>query len=235
MLTYAVRALVGIALHLATTAVILADTALVNGNAESGTLAGWSTTPGNAPIVATTQVVETLGTVTPFEGAYFFSFAGAPQSGTIAMQQAGLLSASSRVICLRGWYQTEFADFGEAILRVRTARGALIASATSGPLRSSDLTWTPLHVGLVVPEAGETWEVELRGTLVTGTFVNLFYDAMTLTECALGDLNGDGIVNAVDLSILLGAWGSDDLVADINGDGVVNSTDLALLLGGWTG
>ena len=49
-----------------------------------------------------------------------------------------------------------------------------------------------------------------------------------------GDLNGDGVVNGADLSILLAAWGSDDPVADLDGNGVVDGADLALLLGDWT-
>jgi len=49
-----------------------------------------------------------------------------------------------------------------------------------------------------------------------------------------GDLNADGIVNGVDLAILLGSWGPcAGCVADINGDGTVNGGDLAVLLGNW--
>lgn len=52
---------------------------------------------------------------------------------------------------------------------------------------------------------------------------------------SLGDLNGDGAVNASDLALLLGAWGPCGTVcpADLNGDGLVNASDLALLLGNW--
>lgn len=45
-----------------------------------------------------------------------------------------------------------------------------------------------------------------------------------------GDLNGDGAVNSMDLSILLGAWGTSNPAADLNGDGVVDAADLATLL-----
>lgn len=52
----------------------------------------------------------------------------------------------------------------------------------------------------------------------------------------LGDLNGDGVVNATDLAMLLGAWGPVGPLpeADLNGDGDVNAADLAILLGAWT-
>lgn len=53
------------------------------------------------------------------------------------------------------------------------------------------------------------------------------------TACT-GDLNGDGEVNAIDLGILLGAWGPcAGCPADLNGDGQVNAIDLGILLGAW--
>jgi hypothetical protein len=49
-----------------------------------------------------------------------------------------------------------------------------------------------------------------------------------------GDLNGDSVINAADLALLLGAWGaSAGNLADINADGTVDAADLALLLGSW--
>jgi hypothetical protein len=47
------------------------------------------------------------------------------------------------------------------------------------------------------------------------------------------DLDGDGVVNAIDLSILIGAWGTRGGPADLDADGVVGAGDLALLLGAW--
>lgn len=46
------------------------------------------------------------------------------------------------------------------------------------------------------------------------------------------DVSGDGLVNSVDLSTLLGFWNQPG-PADLNGDGFTNSIDLALLLGAW--
>ncbi|TVQ31811.1 MAG: hypothetical protein EA376_07410 [Phycisphaeraceae bacterium] len=70
------------------------------------------------------------------------------------------------------------------------------------------------------------------------------YSADTLTLLVEGessipaDLNGDGRVNAQDLSILLGSWGfcpdpPAECIADINNDGRVNAQDLAVLLSFW--
>ena len=50
-----------------------------------------------------------------------------------------------------------------------------------------------------------------------------------------GDLNGDGVVNGADLSIMLGEWGKcPGCNGDLNGDGVVNGADLSILLSNWT-
>ena len=46
-------------------------------------------------------------------------------------------------------------------------------------------------------------------------------------------MNGDGMVDAADLGLLVGAWGTADPNADINGDGDVDAADLGLLIGAW--
>ena len=50
---------------------------------------------------------------------------------------------------------------------------------------------------------------------------------------APADANGDGEVNAADLTIVLGAWGTAASDGDINGDGVVDASDLTELLSAW--
>lgn len=47
------------------------------------------------------------------------------------------------------------------------------------------------------------------------------------------DLDGDGRVDGVDLSLLLGAWMTDDADADLDGNGEVSGADLAIILGSW--
>jgi hypothetical protein len=46
------------------------------------------------------------------------------------------------------------------------------------------------------------------------------------------DLNGDGAVDAADLSTLLAAWGNAG-PADLDGNGVVDAPDLSQLLADW--
>ncbi|MDZ4756325.1 MAG: FG-GAP-like repeat-containing protein [Phycisphaerae bacterium] len=58
----------------------------------------------------------------------------------------------------------------------------------------------------------------------------------TCVDCKVptvqGDLNGDGLVNAEDLAIVLGGWGTP--VGDINGDNTTDGFDIALVLGNWS-
>ena len=48
-----------------------------------------------------------------------------------------------------------------------------------------------------------------------------------------GDLNGDGVVDGTDLSLIIGFWGQVNAAYDIDGNGVIGGGDLAVLLGGW--
>jgi hypothetical protein len=51
-----------------------------------------------------------------------------------------------------------------------------------------------------------------------------------------GDINRDGLVNGVDLAIVLSAWGvcgAGACPADLDRDGLVNGVDLAIVLGNW--
>lgn len=47
------------------------------------------------------------------------------------------------------------------------------------------------------------------------------------------DLDGDGFVDAADLSVLLGDWGGPEIRSDLNFDGSVDAVDHAILLGDW--
>ena len=155
---------------------------LVNGNAETGDLSGWT---GNATgIVSAMQSgQESAGTVYPYEADWMFSFITAAGGGD-SILQSGELPAVSHPIHLAGWFQTEDLgteqDFGEALLRVYDAEGVQLDVQSTSALTSPSLTWVPLEVMMERPEGAVTWELELTGTLVYGSWVNVFFDAMTL-------------------------------------------------------
>jgi hypothetical protein len=78
--------------------------------------------------------------------------------------------------------------------------------------------------------AGDCVRIRVGGFNGDTGFGILFVDCVT--PCP-GDLDKNGTVDAADLAILLGAWGSSNAVADINDNGTVDANDLALLLGNW--
>jgi hypothetical protein len=227
----------------------LGQNLLFNGGAESETLTPWVKAPANAPIASVTQQTQTLQIVTPFAGMRFFTFAAAPQAGTIAMVQSGMMPveppAGFNALRLSGVYQTEFEDTAVATITLRNGQGDVVAEAMSCPMTNSDQTWSPFALQVeLVPDA-TTWEVRIEGTLLTGTFINVFLDEMALEPSCVGDLNADEEIDGADLGLLLAAWGAcpgasdpcDALgcSADLNVDDTVDGADLGLLLAAWGG
>lgn len=68
---------------------------------------------------------------------------------------------------------------------------------------------------------------------LTGKRTGLRIAALFAGYAQTSDINGDGVVDAADLAVLLGDWGSSTIHSDLNGDGVVNGFDLGILLGHW--
>ena len=80
---------------------------------------------------------------------------------------------------------------------------------------------------------GDIVKLEFERTHVFGTIagVNL---TITMPAPCPADLNGDDVVNVLDLIVMLGAWGPNPGdPAELNGDNTVNVLDLILLLGAW--
>jgi hypothetical protein len=61
-----------------------------------------------------------------------------------------------------------------------------------------------------------TWDIELRNKNMTA------------------DINGDGWVDALDQSLILGSWNTTDYRTDLNFDGITNSTDLGIVFVQWS-
>lgn len=67
------------------------------------------------------------------------------------------------------------------------------------------------------------------------SFVTAIVRAVAISAIVPGDIDGDGLVNGVDLALVLGSWGPCvGCPADIDGDGIVSGTDLAIVLGSWS-
>ncbi len=110
----------------------------------------------------------------------------------------------------------------------------------------------------LLPEANVVWASDLQGALGTGrlfttkklipgthtlTLTGTDLDGMSTSKQVVvtvtartvrtADLNFDGVVDAADLAIMLGSWGTND-GSDLDLDGVVGGSDLAILLGAWS-
>ncbi len=177
------------------------------------------------------------------ELAFAFGFG----SGT-GLVQKGIL-VSTLEVARTGWHHVSFA-FDPAR---RTGRFTLDGLVEEIPI---DRLWivgdpaNPLVIGAhpvgtgldgflrgAVDEARVTLGVRPLDRLLAAAYGSASEDADAdgrPDECGPGcgaDLDGDGMVNAADLAVLLGAWGS--AIADLDGDGTTNAADLTMLLGAW--
>ncbi len=112
-----------------------------------------------------------------------------------------------------------------------TPAGAVAWSATASDFPSSKgrlpIAVDPCGQAIAVWEDNRTDSNDIYAQNVNsdGTLGSMFNGA---------DLDGDGMVGAGDLAILLGSWGFCGCCpADLDGDGVVGAADLAILLGSW--
>lgn len=82
---------------------------------------------------------------------------------------------------------------------------------------------------VTTPADTVVYDGTVPGLDVTGTLT-----AATITQAqpCVGDINNSGAVDAADLALLLGSWGTGG-AGDLDGSGVINGADLTLLLGAW--
>jgi hypothetical protein len=173
-----------IAVCLLATTVLVSPAAanlLTNGGAESGVLDPWAATGGQIEVV--TQQDQQAGTVLPFAGDHFFTFAHTP--GTLEeMYQTGTAGLDvGATLVLTGMVQTEDMeddDYGVATIRILDAADAELAVAATDPLVTPNLTWQSFSASVTVPEGAVRWEIRLRGQRLHGTYINVFWDALDL-------------------------------------------------------
>ncbi|MFM7261880.1 MAG: hypothetical protein ACKO3W_14900 [bacterium] len=105
---------------------------------------------------------------------------------------------------------------------------------TTQPVEADPFTDVPLALPTVFPTGG-TANLLLTGDVTSftlATTLNASLDATGARQPVPGDVNGDYVVNAADLSLLLAAWGTPG-PGDFDGDGVVGASDLSVLLLNW--
>lgn len=102
----------------------------------------------------------------------------------------------------------------------------------------------PIRAGFAVAVRGEyaaigAYREARSGILVGGARVEIHLSDVDSDskadrcERALGDINLDGMVDGLDIAVLLASWGERNSIADINLDGLVDGLDLTILLASW--
>jgi hypothetical protein len=131
---------------------------------------------------------------------------------------------------IRDYYQNFFTNSINGTTTVNVFSTDVDGSAGANPYRLDkqfvDLSAFAdrLLVSMTLTDAGAN---SVQRTFLAGITVQI-----STPLCVPADLNCDGVVDAADLGLLLGAWGGAS--GDLNGDGTTDSIDLAILLGAWS-
>lgn len=175
------------------------------------------------------QAAPAIGTLTAVKGGYTFAVA-VPVVVSLTADLLGTPIADGvptpGVLPLTG---TLLVD-GDALVLDATFSNS--ASQTQPVGQAFDAI--PLALPTVIP-AGATANLLMAGTVSEVTVasgLSADLSAVGLRRTNPADLNGDGLVGAADLAIMLDAWGGTG-PADLNGDGVVGAADLSILLDAW--
>ncbi len=153
----------------------------------------------------------------------------APMSSSITAL-GGATFPNANFMVLGAYSATGVATATGTLANATTASfGCRVQALAKSQVKFDQLTLAPI-VNVVDPASLPAGVTALTITLasnLTNTTLSGTYIPMNPS-----DLNGDGVVDAADLSTLLAQWGADG-VGDLNGDGVVGAADLAMLLSNW--
>ncbi|TVQ34245.1 MAG: hypothetical protein EA376_00365 [Phycisphaeraceae bacterium] len=155
--------------------------------------------------------------------------------GTLSLSVSALAFDSDGNLFVGGGATGSETDVRQGIIAASAVQAAAMGM---GPVDADD----PAQVRRVGPETsafpffGVNYNPATGEMYVTNT--DFFQSPFPVTWWATSggpraDLDGDGVVGAGDLGVLLGLWGTADESADLSGDGVVGAADLAILLGSW--
>ena len=101
------------------------------------------------------------------------------------------------------------------------------------------LGWSREQPSMVLHELSHAWHLQLYSTNQSMNTTEGFDQGVTdlqmlVTVVALGDVDGNGVVNTADILAVIGAWGICDACdEDVNGDGFVGVGDLLQVIEDW--
>lgn len=115
----------------------------------------------------------------------------------------------------------------------------VMSTTGAGTMQTSNVFGAPIP-SLPGPSSAPNAGTRNRFSLTPGDALtitsNVLVKSLGVATSCMSDLDGNGEVDAVDLGIMLGAWGDHSnlcLQADINADMTVDAKDLSTLLGQW--
>ena len=76
--------------------------------------------------------------------------------------------------------------------------------------------------------------VHVSGVFWGGMFRSFVWRLSVFVDTPDGDINDDGVVDGVDLGLLINEWGTENSQADLDSNGIVDSVDLHILLANWS-
>ncbi len=150
----------------------------------------------------------------------------APGSMTISLRDGQFANTNSRIISNDG--VNDGSGPANYYIANGTSMSAPLAAGAAALLREA---FPRMTAGQLRHRLVSTATVALEPTTLVGRGM---IDLIAALTPAAADLNGDGVVDGLDLGVLLASWGPcAGCAADINGDGTVDSFDLAVLLAAW--
>ena len=76
--------------------------------------------------------------------------------------------------------------------------------------------------------------IHVSGVFWGAMFRSFVWRLSVFVDTPDGDINNDGVVNGVDLGLLINEWGTENSQADLDSNGIVDSVDLHILLANWS-
>lgn len=154
-------------------------------------------------------------------------------------------NATGVTVDFQQWLGVETSIYDHAYFSISNDGGATWSILYENGSTFQDTAWQLREFDVSAYADGEP-DVRLRWTMGT-TDSSVVYSGWNVDDVRVlgvvtggsptGDLNGDGLVNGADLTLLLVSWGACDGACpeDLDDDGFVTGADLTLLLVNWTG
>ena len=162
---------------------------LNNPGAETGNMSGWVI---SGPVRAIGSRVESTGTVLPRNGDYFFDMTESAGSYAEMSQELSVAGYDGVSFIANCWIQTELwknkpledYDYGELVLTFKDVLNMAVGTSTTGPIGNpvpgaGTTGYEQFSLTGSIPPGAVTVIYMLRGFLLQGGYVNVFYDDLS--------------------------------------------------------